>query len=131
VPMISDYYAPIHTAANAEVVRALVARGANVEKLTRHRSWSAMHLADKAEIVDALMECGGAGLINQRDAEGKTPLDVLGGANSVNWDVFRRMQHHGAKEGYQLDKQHAEAVAAKKAQSSTTEGQSQRTGRTR
>jgi ankyrin repeat protein len=124
VQTTGDYYSPIHTAANGEVVRALAAHGANIEKLTRHSSQSAMHLADKPEIVDALMECGGAGLINQRDADGKTPADYAGyGQAPHDISVLRCLQKHGAKDSAQLDREYAERVAAKKAASAADESQ--------
>lgn len=116
IPTIGGRYAPIHTAANGEVVHALVKRGANVTMLCRHNNQSAMHTADKPDIVDALVECGGAELLNQRDADGKTPSDYAGyGLSQHDISVLRCLQKHGAKNSADLDRELTKRVAEKKA----------------
>lgn len=126
-----DSYGPIHTAAqrgNVAVLRALVARSAKIDALTVMGGLSAMHLASTPEMVRALMECGGAALLNQCDYNGETPLDRACSShtcerNTTNWPVFYALQELGAKSGYQLDKERQALVDAKKAEAAGGTGQ--------
>jgi hypothetical protein len=56
-------------------------------------------------------------LLNQRDADGRTPSDLAGyGSKQHDISVLRCLQKYGGEESADLDRAHAKLVAAKKAE---------------